>query len=85
MSTAQDITLYMLPGTCAVVPHILLNRAGLQFKYEGVTKDKLYSDFKSTNPKQQLPVLVIDDQTITEVRTLATVATKTSLTIAMNT
>ena len=68
MSAAQDITLYMLPGTCAVVPHILLNQAGLQFKYEGVSKDKLYSDFKSTNPKQQLPVLVINDEVVTEVR-----------------
>lgn len=67
MSAAQDITLYMLPGTCAIVPHILLNQAGLEFKYEGVAIDTLYSEeFSTKNPKHQVPVLVINDQTITE-------------------
>lgn len=66
MSSAQDITLYMLPGTCAIVPHILLNQAKLLFNYEGVSPDDLYSKFSEKNPKQQVPVLVINGEIITE-------------------
>ena len=65
MST-PDITLYMLPGTCAIVPHILLNQAGLKFKLEPVPRASITSTFSSTNPKQQVPVLVINEDIITE-------------------
>jgi glutathione S-transferase len=65
MST-PNITLYMLPGTCAIVPHVLLNQAGLNFKLEPVPPANITSTFSSTNPKQQVPVLVINEDIITE-------------------
>lgn len=62
----QNITLYMLPGTCAVVPHILLHQARLEFDLSPVSRDSLATDFSSTNPKHQVPVLDIDGELITE-------------------
>ena len=64
MSTSE-VTLYMIPGTCAVVPHILLNQAGIDYKLEAVS-DRFTSEFTAKNPKQQVPVLVVDGEVITE-------------------
>jgi glutathione S-transferase len=64
MSTSE-VKLYMIPGTCAVVPHILLNQAGVVYKLEAVS-DRFTSEFTTKNPKQQVPVLVVDGEVITE-------------------
>ena len=63
---SPDITLYTTPGSCAIVPHILLNYAALSFKPKPVARKRLTSDFASTNPKKQVPVLVVDGEVITE-------------------
>ena len=63
--TPPEVTLYMIPGTCAVVPHICLNQAGVDYKLQPVS-DRFTPDFTSKNAKQQVPVLVVDEEVITE-------------------
>ena len=57
--------LYFSPGACSLSPHIVLREAGVTFDLEQVDlktkKTKGGADFKSVNPKGQVPVLVLDD------------------------
>lgn len=64
--------LYFSPGTCALVPHILLREAGLSFELEKVSlntkKTARDVDFFTINPKGYVPVLELDGgERLTEV------------------
>lgn len=65
--TASKITLFMHPGTCALVPHMLLSYAGVPFEARPVQSTSMMGDFCKINPKKQVPVLVFNDHVITEV------------------
>ncbi|MBQ5950362.1 glutathione transferase GstA [Massilia sp. ST3] len=60
--------LYFAPGACSLAPHLVLLQLGLPFSTERVslrtklTKDG--ADYRSVNPKGQLPALVLDDGTV---------------------
>ena len=64
---SREIVLYVHPGTCAIIPHILLNHSGLPFKLQPVDGKSLGSDFAATNPKKQVPVLSLDGHLVTEI------------------
>ncbi len=57
--------LYFSPGACSLSPHIALREAGLGFDLEQVDlkakTTKSGGDFKSINPKGQVPTLELDD------------------------
>jgi len=63
------ISLYMAPGTCARVPVIALEEAGVDFQIhlvrfmQGQHKSP---DFKKINPKGKVPALVVDGEPLTE-------------------
>lgn len=59
-------TLYMHPGTCATIPHILLTYAGVSFTAQPVYSTSMDAEFATINPKKQVPVLAFDDNVITE-------------------
>lgn len=63
----SKVVLYMHPGTCALVPHILLAYTGVIFDIHPVRSTSMTGDFAKINPKKQVPVLQLDDNTITEV------------------
>jgi glutathione S-transferase len=65
------VTLYMSPGSCALAPEILLHHAGIPFKAIGVPLKDIGTHLSSTNPKAQVPVLILNDETITEVPAIA--------------
>ncbi len=63
--------LYFAPGSCSLCPHIVLREAGADFELEqvDVREKKLMdgTDYRGTNPKGQVPTLVLDDgQALTE-------------------
>lgn len=61
------IHLYFSPGACSVAPHILLHESGVPFTTTALSvKDGFPASFKHINPKLRVPVLTIDDDTVTE-------------------
>lgn len=63
--------LFYSPGACSLSPHIALREAGLPFELAmASTKTKLLADgtdFRTINPKGQVPALLLDDgQLLTE-------------------
>lgn len=64
--TPSKVVLFMHPGTCALVPHILLEYTGVQFDAQPVHSTSMNSDFAEVNAKKQVPVLLLDDNVITE-------------------
>jgi len=63
------ITLYMAPGTCARVPAIALEEAGVDFETQLIRFMKgqhKSPDYKKINPKGKIPALVIDGEALTE-------------------
>ena len=60
--------LYYAPGACSVSPHIVLRESGLPFEIEQVNlpekKTKDGGDFFAVNPKGQVPVLRLDDDSV---------------------
>ena len=62
-------TLYMAPGTCARVPAILLEEAGVAFQTELIRFMKgqhKSPDYKKINPTGKVPALVINGEVFTE-------------------
>ena len=57
--------LYYKAGACSLSPHIILREAGLDFSIEAVDlatkKTETGADFLLTNPKGQVPALLLDD------------------------
>lgn len=64
---SSRVTLFMHPGTCALIPHILLAYAGVPFNTQPVHSTSMDADFAKMNPKMQVPVLVFDGNVLTEV------------------
>ena len=63
------ITLYMAPGTCARVPAIALEEAGVDFETQLIRFMKgqhKSPDYKKINPKGKIPALVIEGESLTE-------------------
>lgn len=59
--------LWVSPGTCSLLPHILLNEihADFDLKVVDIVKEKGFpEEYKNINPKQRLPILILDDGTI---------------------
>ncbi|KAI1611636.1 DNA-directed RNA polymerase I subunit RPA2 [Exophiala viscosa] len=63
----SPITLYTYPESTSIAPHILLHEIGVQFETVDITsaEDGL-EELRKLNPKARIPVLIIDDQVITE-------------------
>ncbi len=63
-------TLYFAPGACSFVPHVLLEASGQPFEPVMVKlhKGEQYGDaYKAINPRSQVPVLVEDGTSITQI------------------
>src|SRR5579863_9712700 len=63
------IDLYWAPGSCARVPFIALEHAGVPFELHVLNRyagDFQTSEFRAVNPKGKVPVLVLDGEVITE-------------------
>lgn len=68
-SMTESIQLYMAPGTCARVPTIALEEAGVAFETIVVRFLKGYhksAEYRALNPKGKVPTLVIDGAVLTE-------------------
>lgn len=53
---------YFRPGTCAMLPYVVLEDAGAEFDAISVDDDTLYSeDYRRINPRNQVPSLISDD------------------------
>ena len=71
----MTLKLYFAPGACSFVPHALLETAGATFEPIMVKlhKGENYSaDYKALNPRSQVPVLVDDDEVITQILAIVT-------------
>ena len=63
----SSITLYWFRESTSLAPHILLEEAGVQFNAVEITTSKeSLAKLLEVNSKAKIPVLVIDDQVITE-------------------
>jgi glutathione S-transferase len=69
------IHLVLSPGSCALASHILLREAGVTFDMTKISIN-LTSRFPDTlqhlNPKRRVPILQIDDESITETPAIMT-------------
>src|SRR4051812_32161075 len=66
----MTLKLYFAPGACSFVPHTLLETAGEPFEPVMVKlhKGENYSaEYKAINPHSQVPVLVEDEEVITQI------------------
>ncbi|KAJ5770678.1 glutathione S-transferase GST-6.0 [Penicillium nucicola] len=61
-----DIKLFYHPGACSLAPHILLQESGVQFHTQKETIGQFSPELLALNPKARVPVLKIDNATITE-------------------
>jgi glutathione S-transferase len=71
----MSLQLYFAPGACSFVPHAMLEAAGATFEPKMVKlhKGEQYGDeYKTLNPKSQVPVLVADGQVITQIVAITT-------------
>jgi glutathione S-transferase len=65
----MKITLYYAPISCSLVPYIALSEAGAEFDVRVINMmkgDHMAADFLSLNPRHKVPLLVVDDQALTE-------------------
>jgi glutathione S-transferase len=65
-------TLYYMPGSCSLCPHIVLHEAGVSFKLDKVNRDDRKTesgqDYNAINPKSYVPALIMNTgQLLTEV------------------
>ncbi|KAL5333974.1 glutathione S-transferase [Aspergillus crustosus] len=70
------VKLFFAPGACSLAPHILLQSSGLDFTpvridYKGIDV-QFPEEFRKVNPKMKVPVLIVDDETITELPAICT-------------
>jgi glutathione S-transferase len=66
----MSLKLYFSPGACSFVPHCMLQLAGTAYEPIMVKlhKGEQHGDeYKDINPRGQVPVLVDDDQVITQI------------------
>ena len=65
----MKLSLYYAPNACSLVPYVTLSEAGADFEVRPVNLAKgehLSAEFRQFNPKCAVPVLLIDDQPLTE-------------------
>ncbi len=65
----MKLALYYAPKTCALVPYVTLTEAGADFTVHNVNSRSgqlRTPEFLTLNPKHKVPVLVIDDEPLTE-------------------
>jgi glutathione S-transferase len=65
----MQITLHYAPIACSLVPYVALTEAGADFEVKLVNFFKgehMSADYLQLNPKHKVPVLVVDDQPLTE-------------------
>jgi glutathione S-transferase len=65
----MHLTLYYSPISCALVPYVALTEARAQFDVRIVNiraGAQLSTDYLNINPKHKVPVLLVDDQVLTE-------------------
>jgi glutathione S-transferase len=63
------LLLYYAPVTCSLVPYITLTEAGADFEVRPVNlrqSEHTSAQFRAINPKQAVPVLSIDGESLTE-------------------
>lgn len=63
------LKLYTAPGTIGVAVHVALEESGLVYesvKVDFAASEQLSDHYRSINPKLRVPVLVVDDQVLTE-------------------
>jgi len=66
----MTLKLYFAPGACSFVPHALLEASGAAFEPVMVKLHKgehHAPEYKALNPRSQVPVLVDEDQVITQI------------------
>ena len=64
------LTLYFGPGSSSMAPHIALHEVGVAFEARAISfsrKDQRSEWFLALNPQGTVPLLMIDDRTLTEV------------------
>ena len=70
------IKLYYAPGACSLASHIILRETGLKFDVETMKEGQDLAIFveglSGLNSKKQVPVLVLGQETITEVTAIMT-------------
>jgi glutathione S-transferase len=71
----MSMKLYFGPGACSFVPHTLLETSGIPFEPVLVKlhkQENLGPEFRAINPRGQVPVLVDEGQTITQILAIVT-------------
>lgn len=67
------LTLWYGPGACSLAVHIILYESNLAFDTIKLSaKEGIPEEFRSINPKKKVPVLMIDNQVITELPAIMT-------------
>jgi glutathione S-transferase len=69
MTNPHRLALYYAPTTCSLVPWITLTEAGAAFETRVVNmrrREQMAPEFLRLNPRHRVPVLLIDDQPLTE-------------------
>ncbi len=70
----MSLKLYFAPGACSFVPHVLLEMSGAEFEPSMVKLHKgeqNSEEYKTINPRGQVPVLVNNGQVITQLVAIA--------------
>lgn len=65
----MKLILYYAPIACSLVPYVTLTEAGAEFEVRPINIRKgqqMTPEFLQFNPKHKVPVLVIDDEPLTE-------------------
>lgn len=71
----MPLQLYFSPGACSFVPHVMLEAAGIAYEPIMVKlhKGEQYGDaYKAINPNSQVPVLIADGASITQILAITT-------------
>lgn len=67
---SPKLTLYFMPGSSSMAPHIALHEVGAAFESRTIqlaSKDNRTPDYLSVNPEGKVPTLVVDGRPMTEV------------------
>jgi len=76
---APKLHFFFSPGSCALGPHILLHEANLAFAFTKIDVIAGFPDeYRHLNPKGRVPILHLDDETVTEVPAITTVIAQLS-------
>lgn len=71
------IKFFFSSGACSLCPHILLHEVGAAFEPIQIAREgaqvNFPADFERINSKMRVPVIVIDDQVITELPAVVTI------------